>query len=144
MISFGNRNFMQPMERFSTHLKYLDFFSFKFCVGVEGGRIFFIFLLFPTCSSQVPNGFISNSQYVLRFPMCSQQHLVLIPYVQPKIFPFSPIQVGQRERHSIFSQNLLFWGASIVSTFFCMCQSHWLIATKKIGLVRHSQLINMK
>jgi len=38
------------------------------------------------------------------------------------------------------------WGASIVSTFFVMSQSNWLIAkekNKKVGLVRHPQLINI-
>jgi hypothetical protein len=42
-----------------------------------------------------------------------------------------------------------FWGAFIVSNFFfAIGQSNWLIAKKKrkrkVGLVRHPQLINMK
>ncbi len=95
----------------------LFIFSFMYWVrGGEGrGRIFFPFLI---CSQHVPfqgpNGFPSGSQWVHQG--CSQQHL---PYVLPKVLPFSPIQVGQRGRHFIFPQNLLFWGASIVSTFFC-------------------------
>jgi hypothetical protein len=44
------------------HSKCLDFFNFKFCVG--GGRIFFIFPLFLTCSLQAPNMFPM-------FSMCS-------------------------------------------------------------------------
>jgi len=53
--SFGNRNFVQPMARLSMHSKCLDYFSFKFWAGGEGGEgIFFIFSFFPTCSIQVP------------------------------------------------------------------------------------------
>jgi hypothetical protein len=51
--NFENKNLMQPMGRLSMHSKCLDFFSFKFWLGVArggGGRIFFFFLLFPTCS----------------------------------------------------------------------------------------------
>jgi hypothetical protein len=61
---FVNRNFMQPMGRLSMHSKCLDLFSFKFWVAELGGRIFFIFPLFPTCSFQVLNEFPSGSQYV--------------------------------------------------------------------------------
>jgi hypothetical protein len=39
--------------------------------------------------------------------------------------------VGQRERHIAFSQNLLFWGDFVVSIFFAMGQSNWLIAKNK-------------
>ncbi len=62
---FGNRNFMQLMGRLHMHSKCLAFFSFNLGVG---GRIFFIFPLFPTCSFQVPNGFPSGSQYVPYVP----------------------------------------------------------------------------
>jgi hypothetical protein len=51
--------------------------------------------------------------------------------------------VGRSERHSIFPEILLFWGAPIVSTFsfdgpikLAHCNPK-----KKIGLVRHPQLI---
>jgi len=56
--------------------------------------------------SVVPNMFLLHSLQVLNmflmFPMCSQWHLALIPYVLPKVLPFSPISVGQRGRHFIF------------------------------------------
>jgi hypothetical protein len=59
--SFGNRNFMQPMGRLSMHSKCLDFFSFKFWVGVRGrGGI----LSFAFCSQWVP----IVSQYVPYIP----------------------------------------------------------------------------
>ncbi len=47
MNNFGNRNLMQPMGRLSMHSKCLDFFSFKFWVGVVGGvgEGFFSFFL---------------------------------------------------------------------------------------------------
>jgi hypothetical protein len=46
---FGNRTFMQPMGRLSMHSKCLDFFPFKFWVGVgERGE---------DLSHQVPNVF---------------------------------------------------------------------------------------
>jgi hypothetical protein len=54
--SFGNKNFVQSVGRLSIHSKCLDFFSFKFWGGEGGERIFSHFLLFPTCSLQVPNG----------------------------------------------------------------------------------------
>jgi len=65
--NFGNRNLMQPMERFSMHSKCFDFFSLKFWVGATRGwgKDFFSFFLysqhvpfkFPSCSHQVPNLF---------------------------------------------------------------------------------------
>ncbi len=53
--SFGNRNFMQPMEGPSVHSRCLAFISFKFWEeGPGGGGFLFIFLWFPmyspTCS----------------------------------------------------------------------------------------------
>jgi len=63
---FGNRTFMQPMGRLSMHSKCLDFFPFKFWVGVgERGEDLSHFFF-------VPNMFSSSSQYV--------------PYV-PNVFP---------------------------------------------------------
>ncbi len=93
---------------------------------------------FPLGSYQVPNMFPSSSQWVLiRFSTCSlgsecvpqgcsQQHLPSIPYVLPKVLPFSPLYVGQRARHLIFPQNLLQF-----QLFFAMGQSNWLIGAKK-------------
>ncbi len=133
---------MQPMGRLSMHSKCLDFFSFKFWVVGGWGDLFHL--------SFVPNMFPSSSQWIsIRFPRCSlgsqcvpqwcsQQQLPLISHVLPKVLPFSPIWVGQRGRHSIFPENLLFWGASIVSTFFCdepIKLAH--CKKKKVGLVKH-------
>ncbi len=126
--------------------------------GLGGGerRIFFIFPLFPKCSFQILNGFPSGFQYASQVlnalsQVCSQQHLALIPYVLPEVLPFSPIQLGQRVRHTIFMQKLLFWGASIVSTLFFFV-FFWdglifqigSLQKKRVGLVRHPQIINMK
>jgi hypothetical protein len=44
-------------------------------------------------------------------------------------YPLSSYMVAM---HSIFQQNLLFWGASKISiVFFVMDQSKWLIAQKR-------------
>jgi hypothetical protein len=59
--SFGNRNFMQPMEGAACTQTALFFFllSFECVLGGGGGEDFFIiFPLFPTCSLQVTNGFL--------------------------------------------------------------------------------------
>jgi hypothetical protein len=71
--SFGNRNFMQPMGRLSMHSKCLDFIFLSF---KGGGRIFFNFPLFPTCSLQVP----------IRFPMCSPRVFPIAPHFNPICF----------------------------------------------------------
>ncbi len=84
--------------------------------GPLGREDFFIFPLFSTCSQWVPIRFPIGSQCVV--PQgCSQQHLH--PYVLPKVLPFSPIQVGQKGRNSLLqNRRVLFWGSSIVSSFF--------------------------
>ncbi len=119
------------------------FIFFLLSFGVGGGDFFF-FPLFPTYSLQVPNGFSSCSQYVPQVPQgCSQQHLAVIPYVLPKVLPFSPIQVGQRQNPTIFPQNLLHWEVYRYSTIFCdgpIKQSHYK-KKERVGLVRHLQLI---
>ncbi len=78
-------------------------------------------------SSLVPNVIPLGFQWVLnifpKFPMCSPtcsaQHLILIPYALPNVVLLSPIQVGQSgEKLYTSKQNLLVWGASIVSFFF--------------------------
>jgi hypothetical protein len=63
--SFGNRNFMQPTERFNMHSKCLDFFSLK--LGRGGGN-FFSFIL---CSQHVRFKFPMGSQCVLYAPHIS-------------------------------------------------------------------------
>ncbi len=91
--SFGNRNFMPPMGRLSMHSKCLGFFSFKFWVGGVWCEDFFHFSFVP---NMFPFKFLICSFGSRFVPQgCSQQHLVLILYVLPKV-PFSPIQVGQK------------------------------------------------
>jgi hypothetical protein len=77
--------------------------------------------------------------------MCSQQHLALIPYVLPKVLPFSPVWLVQREEPlQPFPQNFYFVGLQKFQHFFAMDQSNWLIPKKKDGLVRHPQVNNVK
>jgi len=90
---------------------------FFWVLGWGEGRFFFFFPLFPTCSLQVPNGFLSGSNKFLRFPMCSPRVFPIAPRFNPKVLPFSAIWVGQRGRHSIFHRIFI----------FVMGQSNWLI-----------------
>ncbi len=81
MNSFGNRNFMQPMERLSTHSLWALFFPFG--GGLQGGFFLFFLLvptLFVTCSHYVPLKFLKFSSCSLRR---SQEHLNFIPYGLP-------------------------------------------------------------
>ncbi len=87
----------------------LIFFLLSLGWGHGGEWIFFLFSfvsnMFPSSSQWVPNMF-PRFPIAPRFnPMCFAQSPPLLTYI-----------VG---RHSIFPHNLLFWGASIVSTFFC-------------------------
>ncbi len=117
-----HRNFMHPMvRRLSMHSKCLDFFSFKFFLVGGGFCSFFI------CSQHVPFKFpicSIGSQCVLQG--CAQQDLALIPYVLPKVLPFSPTQLGQRGDASSFPQNLEYWEASKFQFSFAMGQSKWI------------------
>jgi hypothetical protein len=61
----------------------------------------------------------------------------------PKVLLFSPIYLGQRAKHYIFPRNDPFLGASIVSRLF-YDELMKLVHCKKVALVRHLQLINMK
>ncbi len=134
---FGNRNFIQPMGRLSMHSKCLDFFFLlSFGLGWGGG----FFFIFPF----VPNMFP-------RFSMCS-----------PRVFPiasrFNPISSAQSpplltyigrpkgEALHFFIESSIFGSLHSFNFFLAMVQSNWLIATqkKKVGLVRHPRLINMK
>jgi hypothetical protein len=86
MNSFGNRNFMQPMGRFSKHSKCLGFFSFKFLGAGED----FFFL----CSQHVPFKFPMGSRQVptmfTRFSMCSSRVFPVAPCCNPICFAQSP------------------------------------------------------
>jgi len=64
------------------HSKCIDFFSFKFFLGV-GGEIFFIFPLFPTDSHPAPNIF-------LKFPLCSPRVFPIVPCFDPICFAQNP------------------------------------------------------
>jgi hypothetical protein len=88
MNGFGNGNFMQPMQRLSTHSTCLDFFSFKFWVGWGQGRGFCSLSL----SQQVPNRFsiflwvlnvfpkdVPNSTHFN--PICFAQNPPLLTYI---------------------------------------------------------------
>jgi hypothetical protein len=82
--SFGNRTFMKPMGRLSMHSKCLDFFSFKFWVGVgERGEDLSHFFF-------VPNMFSSSSQLVPYVPMCSSKVFSIAPHLIPYVLPKSP------------------------------------------------------
>jgi len=124
MNSFGNRNFMQPMGRLGWG---------------EGRGGFFSFFL---CSQHVPFKFSMGSHQVSnmppRFSMRFPSVFPIASCFNPICFARSPplltyIQVGQRVRHSMFLQNLLFWGASTL--FLCFFGwahfSNWLIAKEK-------------
>jgi hypothetical protein len=55
--SFGNRNFMQPMEGSSVHSRCLAFLPFKFWEeGQRGGRISFHLSLVPNVFPNMFNG----------------------------------------------------------------------------------------
>ncbi len=132
------------MGRLSMHSKCLDFSPFKFWVG--GAGLFFIFPLFPTWSLQVPNGFpicFLGSQCIPQG--CSQQHLALIPYVLPKVLPFSPIQVGQRGALHLSIESSILGSLYSFNFFFAIGQSNSLIVEQKKGwTLKQPQLINMK
>ncbi len=73
----------------SMYLKCLDFFSFKFWIGVV---VFLIFLVFPICSFQVPNMFpkgVPNSTSLLSHMFCPSPPLLTFKLGGPK------------ERHSV-------------------------------------------
>ncbi len=104
----------------SIHSKCIDFIFFLLNFRFGRRRIFFFFFL---CSQhvpfKVPNGFPSGSQCVSQW--FSQKHLDLIPYVLPKVLPFSPIYRWAKGRStssfhrffyslgSLHSFNSLFW-----------------------------------
>ncbi len=129
MNSFGNRNFMQPTGRLSTHPKSLVFFPFKFWVGEEGEDFFHFFL----CSQHVP----------FKFPICSlgtqcvrqgrsQQHSPLIPYVLAKIPPLLTYIPGPKgEALQLPIKSSILGDCAQFQLFFVMSKSNWLIAKKK-------------
>ncbi len=150
--SFGNRNFMQPMEGSACTQRALIFFLLGFGFWGEGGDGFFSFFL---CSQHVPFKFPLGSHKVLnmfpRFPMCSPRVFPIAPPFNPICFAHSPplltyIGGGQNVRQFILPLNLLYLGSFHNFNFFCNvpiklahCKKR-----KKVGLVRHPQLIKMK
>jgi hypothetical protein len=75
---FGNKNFMQPNENAQGSLAFI----FRFWRGEEGGG-FFVFLLFPSSSSHVPQ----------------------VPNVFAKTFPIAPLSLS----HIVWSQLRCLW-----------------------------------
>ncbi len=145
MNRFGNRNFMQPMGRLNMRSKCLDFFSFKFWVGVGEGFFHFSF---------VPNMFPSSSQWVLiRFSICSlgsqcvpqgcsQYHLIYCQMFCPKSSPSHLYRWAKGGGTPSFHRIFYFGGASIVSTLFLgWANQIGSLKKKKVGLVRYLQLI---
>ncbi len=72
------------------HSKCLDFFSFKFWVGVREDFFFSFFL----CSQHVPFKFPMGSHQILnmfpKFPMCSPRVFPIAPRFDPICFAQSP------------------------------------------------------
>ncbi len=138
--SFGNRNFMQLMGRLSMHSKCLDFFPFKFWVGV--GEDFFHF-------SFVPNKFPSSSQWVpIRFPICSQGSQCVPNSTSfeshmfcPKSSPSHLYRWAKGGGISSFHR-IFYFGGSLHSFNFCFCYGPIKLAhcKKEVGHVRHPQL----
>jgi hypothetical protein len=126
--SFGNRNFMQPMEGSACTQSALIFFLFSF----GGGGGFFSFFL---CSLQVPNVFPRVFAMVPGFnPICFAQSPPLLTYVGGPKGEALCLSIESSILGSIHSFNFfLRWANQIGS-----------LQKKKVGLVRHPQLINMK
>jgi hypothetical protein len=83
------------MQKGSHHLFVVPTLDLGFIWEIGNGGFFFL-----VCSQFVPMTFSRGSSSVR--PRCSQYHL------------------GQRGRHTIFPWNFLFWGTSIVSTYFLL------------------------
>ncbi len=90
----------------------LIYFSFKFWVGGPPGGLFFLL-------SFVPNMFFfkfpMGSQYVPQvtnvFPKgVPKQHKALIPYILPKVLPFSPIYLGQKGGNTPSFHRIFYFG----------------------------------
>ncbi len=132
---------MQPMGRLSMYSKCLDFLSFKFWMRV---RFFFIFPLLPTCSFQVLNMF-------LRFPMCSPRVFPIAPRFNPISFAQSPplctYIAGPKEKTLHLSIEFYILGRLRSFNFYLQWANQISSTQKKrekVGLVRHTRLINMK
>ncbi len=126
------------------HSKCLVFFPFKFWV-VWGGRgegeeffhFFFVPNMFPSSSQRVLNMF-------LRFSMCSPRVFPIAPCLNPiclpKVLPFPKgealhLSIESSILESLHSFNFFWCGANKIGS---------LQKKKKVGLVRHPQLINMR
>ncbi len=71
-----------------------------------------IFLCFPMCSHSVPSKFLMGSRYVLHISISLLFHML-----SQMLFSFHLYRRAQGEELYTSKQNLLFWGASIVSFF---------------------------
>jgi hypothetical protein len=124
----------------------------KIYFGWWGCGGFFSFFL---CSQHVPFKFSMGSHQVLkmslRFSMCSQRVFPIAPRFNPICFAQSPpllTYIGGLKGEALhLSRESSIYGSLILSTLFFICQSNWFIAKKKkkkVELVSHPQLINMK
>jgi hypothetical protein len=118
------------MGRLNMHSKYLDFVLFLKVLGGGQGEDFFFFFIFPL--------------FPFKFPMCSPRVFPIAPRFSPVWFAHSlggPKGEGTPAFHRIFyfeslhSFNLFLQWANQIGS---------LQKKKKVGLVRHPQLINMK
>ncbi len=135
---------MQTMGKLSIHSKCLDFFPLSFREGGGG--------CFPF--SFVPNMFPSNSQWVpIRFPICSPRVFLIAPRFNLICFAQSPLLLTYIGRPKGEALHL-----SIESSLLGSLHSfkkkighgpiklahYQIFFKKKVGLVMHPQLINMK
>jgi hypothetical protein len=122
--SFENQKYMQSMGGWNMHSRCLEFFPLKFWVGGMGGGFFSFFV----CSQHVPFSFPSSPQWVPKmlpkFPMLFAKGVPNSTLLQshmfyPKSSPSHLYRWAQGEGTPSFNRIFYFWGAFIVSTFFC-------------------------
>jgi hypothetical protein len=112
---------------------------------------FLIFPLFTTCSFYVPSMFLSSSQWVSyqfpnmfpKFPMCSPKVLPIAPCFNLICCAHNPPLLTKGGGTPSFNRIFNFGGASTVSSFFCNGAIKITHFKKKVGLMKHPQLINI-
>ncbi len=115
--------------------------------GFAGSQKDFFFSFFSR-SQCVPFKFSMGSQYVAQVPNVFPNIFSIASHFNPICFgkllsSFHPYGWAKREELNTSKQNLLSWGASIVSFFCVMGQSNWFIVRKKNNKIgRH--LINRR
>jgi hypothetical protein len=125
---------MQPMGRLIRHSNCLD-------LGRKGGGIFFIFLLFSTCSLQVPNGFSKLFPIAPRFnPIRFARSLPLLTSTGGPKGEALHLSLESSILGSLHSFNIIFQWANQIGSLPPQKKKK----KKKVELVRHPQLINLK